>query len=142
MEVSLEAQQYFVLSCATLSILFGLFNVYKIMQVKLTHNQIDEERLDFVTNDANKHPEQTMVENKMIEISELIQQGATTFLIQEYKFVGIFVAIFALCIAVAVEPTFGVFYTTFPFVLGALTSVVSGFIAMQIAVRANVRTAK
>ena len=33
-------------------------------------------------------------------------------------------------------------YTTIPFLLGAFTSVVSGYIGMQIAVRANVRTAK
>jgi Na+/H+-translocating membrane pyrophosphatase len=45
-------------------------------------------------------------------------------------------------IALAVEPEVGVFYTTGPFMIGALTSIVSGYIAMQIAVRANVRTAK
>ena len=33
-------------------------------------------------------------------------------------------------------------YTTVPFLLGAFTSVISGYIGMQIAVRANVRTAK
>lgn len=33
-------------------------------------------------------------------------------------------------------------YTTIPFFLGALTSILSGYIGMQIAVRANVRTAK
>jgi Na+/H+-translocating membrane pyrophosphatase len=34
------------------------------------------------------------------------------------------------------------FYTTGPFLLGAITSIISGYIGMQIAVRANVRTAK
>jgi len=33
-------------------------------------------------------------------------------------------------------------YTTIPFLLGAITSIISGYIGMQIAVRANVRTAK
>jgi len=33
-------------------------------------------------------------------------------------------------------------YTTIPFLLGAFTSIISGYIGMQIAVRANVRTAK
>ena len=33
-------------------------------------------------------------------------------------------------------------YTTIPFLLGAVTSIISGYIGMQIAVRANVRTAK
>jgi inorganic pyrophosphatase len=40
-----------------------------------------------------------------------------------------------------VEPEVGAFYTTGPFLLGALTSIASGYISMQIAVRANVRTA-
>lgn len=33
-------------------------------------------------------------------------------------------------------------YTTIPFLLGAFTSIIAGYIGMQIAVRANVRTAK
>ena len=36
----------------------------------------------------------------------------------------------------------GSFYTTIAFVLGATTSILSGYIGMQIAVRTNVRTAK
>ena len=45
-------------------------------------------------------------------------------------------------IGLTVEPEIGVFYTTGPFLLGAATSILSGYIAMYIAVRANVRTAK
>jgi len=41
-----------------------------------------------------------------------------------------------------VEDHFWQFYTTGPFLLGAITSVLSGYIGMQIAVRANIRTAK
>lgn len=132
-----------MLGCASLSILFGLFNVVKIFQVKMDAQSVaDEEKLDFVSNDAARDNQNQFIENKMIEISELIQDGASTFLIQEYKYTGGFIVIFAVGIALAVEPEIGVFYTTGPFILGALTSIVSGYVSMQIAVRANVRTAK
>lgn len=55
---------------------------------------------------------------------------------------SIFVAIFAVIIALTVEKELGQFWTVAPFVLGALTSILSGYIGMKIAVKANVRTCK
>jgi len=52
------------------------------------------------------------------------------------------VALFSLIIIFTVEPVLGEFYTTIPFLIGAGTSVLSGYIGMQVAVRANVRTTK
>jgi len=49
---------------------------------------------------------------------------------------------FAIAIALLVEPQIGVFYTTGPFIMGAVTSLAAGYLAMMVAVRANVRTAK
>jgi K(+)-stimulated pyrophosphate-energized sodium pump len=49
---------------------------------------------------------------------------------------------FSIIIATTVEESIGQFQTTGPFLLGALTSIISGYIGMQIAVRANIRTAK
>lgn len=40
------------------------------------------------------------------------------------------------------EPTLGYFYTTFAFLIGAITSIASGYIGMRIAVYSNVRTTK
>lgn len=67
-----------MLAAATLSILFGCFQVHKIFEVKLSSTYIDEEQMDLASNDAQK--KEKRVENKMIEISELIQDGASTFL--------------------------------------------------------------
>lgn len=78
----------------------------------------------------------------MQHISNLIADGAGTFLQQEYIYMSIFVLIFAFIISLTVESNFGEFWSVAPFVLGALTSIVSGYIGMQIAVRANVRTCK
>ena len=78
----------------------------------------------------------------MSYIASLISDGATTFLKTEYFWISVFVVIFASIIACTVEEEFGQFYTTFAFLLGAITSTVSGYIGMWVAVQANVRTAK
>ena len=78
----------------------------------------------------------------MLEIAKLISDGSDTFLKEEYLYTGIFVALFAIVIFFTAEQEPMTPHTTIPFILGAVTSVFSGYIGMQIAVRANVRTAK
>lgn len=78
----------------------------------------------------------------MQEISNLIAEGAKVFLFKQYVPVGIFVSVFSIIIAMTVEKELGQFYTVVPFLLGALTSIISGYIGMSIAVKANVRTCK
>jgi len=83
----------------------------------------------------------------MNEIGILISDGARSFLLQEYKYLGIFVLVFAVIIFFNVDyksdPTGSDWraYTTIAFLLGAITSVVSGYIGMMIATYANTRTA-
>ena len=72
----------------------------------------------------------------MIQTSERIQEGALTFLKAEYVFLGVFSAIFAVIILFVDRFRL---YTTIAFILGAITSTVSGFIGMYVATRANVR---
>ncbi len=55
---------------------------------------------------------------------------------------SVIVAVFTVIIALTVEKETGQFYTVFPFLCGALTSILSGYIGMMIAVKANVRTCK
>ena len=78
----------------------------------------------------------------MSEIATLIRDGSSTFLREEYKYTTIFIMIFAVIIFFTAEQEEWKPYTTIPFLLGAFTSIISGYIGMQIAVRANVRTAK
>ena len=93
----------------------------------------------------------------MRSIAALIQAGAAAFLRREYAFLGAFVAVVAIIIAIFVDfDTTGKFaalgvvetgrYTELPrtaiaYVLGAFSSALAGYIGMFIAVRANVRTA-
>jgi inorganic pyrophosphatase len=78
---------------------------------------------------------QDIVKN-MIHISTIIQEGATAFLWAEYKYMFWYVIAFGL---------FLYFFTGLPstisFVVGAITSILAGWIGMKIAVFTNVRTA-
>ena len=60
----------------------------------------------------------------------------------EYRYMSVFVGLFAVVIGVTVEKEIGEFWNVVPFILGAITSIISGYIGMTIAVRANVRTCK
>jgi len=61
---------------------------------------------------------------------------------QEYTYISIFMVLFSIIIGLTVEENIGQFYTVVPFLVGALTSLASGYIGMMIAVKANVRTCK
>ena len=78
----------------------------------------------------------------MQDIAKLISDGSDTFLRTEYRSMSVFVTIFAVAIAFVAEPEIGTFWTTGAFIVGALTSVLSGYIGMWISVRANIRTTK
>ncbi|MBR1705095.1 MAG: sodium-translocating pyrophosphatase [Clostridia bacterium] len=73
---------------------------------------------------------------KMEEISNHIHEGALAFLTSEYKILAIFVAVFFLIIGFAIS-----WPTAVCFIVGALFSVLAGFLGMTVATRANVRTA-
>ena len=72
----------------------------------------------------------------MQEIAAAIQEGAAAFLNREYTFLGGFVVVVAVIIAV-----FLAWQTALSFILGAIASGAAGYLGMFIAVRANVRTA-
>ncbi len=73
---------------------------------------------------------------RMKEIAGAIQEGSRSFLKTEYKYLGVFVAIMAVLLSVFLNVKIGVTY-----VFGTLFSALAGIIGMEIAVRANVRTA-
>ena len=75
---------------------------------------------------------------KVREISAAIKEGALAFLGREYKILTIFVAIVAVVLGVV--PMLG-WWVSLVFILGAIASALAGFIGMNIAIRANSRTA-
>lgn len=60
---------------------------------------------------------------------------------EEYKFISIFIGVMAIVIIFGVESNLGEFWTTVAFILGALTSLLSGYVGMRVAVFSNYRCA-
>ncbi len=73
---------------------------------------------------------------KMQEISSAIREGATAYLIRQYKTVSIFAVIIFVILYQFINPP-----TAIGFIVGAFFSALAGFIGMNISVRANSRTA-
>lgn len=74
---------------------------------------------------------------KMREIGKAIADGAMAYLRRQFRVVGIFLSI--LTIVLGLTLGWGVAAT---FVLGAIFSAITGYVAMWIAVKANIRTAQ
>jgi K(+)-stimulated pyrophosphate-energized sodium pump len=74
---------------------------------------------------------------EMVEISDLIHEGAMAFLRREYTILLLFVAVVFVALWLGVEER-----TALAFLAGAGCSIVAGFCGMKAATRANVRTAQ
>lgn len=75
--------------------------------------------------------------DKMKEIAAAISEGARAFLTAEYKILIIFVIVLFVLIGVGI----GNWVTAVCFVVGALFSTLAGYFGMNVATKANVRTA-
>ena len=74
--------------------------------------------------------------DRMKEIASFIHEGAQAFLFAEYKILVLFIAILFVCIGIGIG-----WYTALAFLLGALFSTLAGYFGMNVATKANVRTA-
>ena len=76
-------------------------------------------------------------EGKMVEIADAIKEGARAFLNRQYETV----AYVAIAVALVLYFFLGL-STAVGFLIGAIASALAGYIGMNVAVRANVRTAE
>ncbi|MBN9400333.1 MAG: V-type H(+)-translocating pyrophosphatase ['Candidatus Kapabacteria' thiocyanatum] len=110
-----------ILGLGVLSLLVAAFYRQRVLAVKIEDGAASADEV-----------------TRLTEISSAIAEGAMAFLSREYRVLGIFMALFAVIIAFTVQDGL---YTAGAFLIGALISVISGFIGMRIATKGNVRTA-
>ncbi|HDZ13152.1 MAG TPA: sodium-translocating pyrophosphatase, partial [Bacteroidetes bacterium] len=72
---------------------------------------------------------------KMREIAEMIHKGAMTFLNREYRTLAIFLAVLFVILWLTIS-----IYTAIAFITGGIFSMLAGYIGMNAATRANIRT--
>jgi K(+)-stimulated pyrophosphate-energized sodium pump len=74
--------------------------------------------------------------DRMKEIASYIHEGSMAFLTREYKTLAIFVVVLFVVLGLGID-----WQTAIAFIVGAVFSALAGFIGMQVATKANVRTA-
>ena len=74
--------------------------------------------------------------DRMKEIAAFIHEGARAFLMAEYRILVFFVAVLFVLIGIGTS-----WLTAYCFLIGSIFSTAAGFIGMNVATKANVRTA-
>ena len=80
----------------------------------------------------NRYPQG---EGKMVEVAQAIQVGARAYLNRQYRTVALVALVIAVLIGFFIN-----LVTMAGFLVGAITSALAGYVGMNVAVRANVRT--
>jgi len=126
----------FLVAAGIFGILFAYFQFTQVAKIKLGEGVTMQTQL--LTNESN---------STLIEIYEAIREGARSFLAAEYKVCALFIVVFGILILVLTSYTGESGWnfssgglTALSFVLGAVTSMVSGYIGMMVAVFSNART--
>jgi len=104
----------FVLGGAALAIIYGIILIEKVIKLPSGNE-------------------------KMQSIAKAIQEGAKAYLNRQYKTVAMVAAV--LFIVIGFIPSLG-WMTAVAFIIGAFLSALTGYIGMNVSVRANVRTAE
>ncbi|KAJ4768088.1 K(+)-insensitive pyrophosphate-energized proton pump [Rhynchospora pubera] len=153
---------------ALIGIAFALYQWYLVSKIKVSvDNQTHENGNGNVNGENGIHEMEEGVDGldvrkKCAEIQEAVSIGANSFLFTEYKYLGYFMTAFAVVIFLFLgsvhnfsthkkpcaydesklchSPVANAVFSCIAFILGALTSVLSGYLGMKIATYANART--
>jgi len=122
-----------------LGLLFTAFQWREVKQVEVTE-ELDDDYTVMVEAGFEKC---TQLQQEMSRISRIIEDGAQTFLITEYKYMAAYVFLFYLVVLGfywIVGDMYVGFGTVWAFVVGAFTSIICGYIGMRAATMTNVKT--
>ena len=103
--------ELFVIVCGVIAVLYGVISIRKVLSV-----------------DAGNE--------RMQEIAQAIQEGARAYLNCQYTTVSIVGVVIGIVLALLLN-----WYVSLGYIIGAILSGVTGYIGMNVSVRANVRTA-
>ncbi len=132
-----------ILSLGGFGLAYGLYNVAAVLSVTpnaINPNDEKDEREPLNQKSTEEiHLSKSKVD-QLKKISDQISSGSMVFLTSEYMYMLVFIVFFGGFIYAVAEIKPGKFYTTIAFVIGALTSILCGWIGMMIATSANYRT--
>ena len=131
-----------LLSCAICGAV-ALYHAIKITSIPIAAPASHREEHSALVNSDSSNESAHMYE-RIKAISGFIATGADAFLFAEYRYMAVFGVLFAIALffilGIGADWSVAAF-ATLSFILGAITSIISGFIGMRIAVSANSRTA-
>jgi len=137
---SVSSASLFVFSCGAIGVLFALFLFFNVSAISLQSKPDDMQPL--VSHTAS--------DEELFSIYETIRAGARAFLWAEYQICFMFVVVFGVLIMLLVSHSGNNvtaawdfkagFLTALSFVIGAMTSILAGYIGMMVAVFSNART--
>ncbi|KAK9903954.1 hypothetical protein WJX75_001227 [Coccomyxa subellipsoidea] len=151
----------FIPVTAAVGIIFALFLWWRVSGIKVRTGQrsTGEDGRTFLL-EEELTGEDSIVQ-KVADLQDAISEGATSFLFTEYKYMGVFMAGFSVFIFILLSSQDGFStkwhtdadgikhapalyngaFSTIAFLVGAVTSIISGWLGMTIATYANARTA-
>ena len=136
--LNLTTQIYLIFASAALALVWAIYNAVVVTSIQLRASAA-------TSDDEASQPLNSKNIDMLQNIGDKIAKGANSFLFQEYSIMSVFIVVFAAVVLLIVD-VFGQeharfrCYATVSFVIGAVTSILCGFIGMRIAVAANYRT--
>jgi len=140
-----------IFTTVVLGLVFAFIQFSCVAKIKIIGNSGSNSNEEALL-PASENPAATDVETRMVEIYNLIRTGAKAFLRAEYFICLGFIAIFGLIVFILVSYQGAGHSSAFDwefgglsaisFCVGSLTSILSGYIGMMVAVFSNARTTK